>query len=226
MAGSLHGPAGNRRRRGSVPSPCDELRGPSSSPRLAAAASRMRVRHGHGADRLLMARLRTSAGDVVDSTTGGPRLADRADSQVGAKSRRASAHRRPSPVHRAVPVRRAGGEGGGGGAPCRRAGRTVLLGAVVAVGCDVPPGVRVEGTGCRPADPRGAGAVAQQECLAPVTTVAVVSVPAAALRAAAWSRPTSAATTGRCATVSSSTTAPGVRLPMPANMSLDGDTSR
>lgn len=57
------------------------------------------------------------------------------------------------------------------------AGR-VLLGAVVAVGCDIPPGVRVEDSGT------GVRIVAlpvrspHRECLAPVTTVALVSVPA------------------------------------------------
>jgi hypothetical protein len=55
----------------------------------------------------------------------------------------------------------------------------VLLGAVVSIGCDVPPGVEVSGepgswiiTPLRVADPL-------QECLAPVTTVAIVAVPAA-----------------------------------------------
>jgi hypothetical protein len=54
-----------------------------------------------------------------------------------------------------------------------------LVGAVVSIGCDVPPGVTVSG------DP-GAWTITPekvasplQECLAPVTTVAVVAVPAA-----------------------------------------------
>ena len=58
-----------------------------------------------------------------------------------------------------------------------------LLGAVVAVGCDVPPGVRVEDSGAGPeitALPVGSP---KQECFAPVTTVAVVSVPADTLGA-------------------------------------------
>jgi hypothetical protein len=60
------------------------------------------------------------------------------------------------------------------------AGR-MLVGAVVAVACDVPPGVRVEDTGA------GLRVVARpmrspkRECFAPVTTVAVVSVPTDAL---------------------------------------------
>lgn len=56
----------------------------------------------------------------------------------------------------------------------------VLLGAVVAVGCDIPPGVRVEhaGDGLRiVAEPVRSP---RPECLAPMTTVAVVSVPAGA----------------------------------------------
>ena len=54
----------------------------------------------------------------------------------------------------------------------------VLLGAVVAVGCDVPPGVRVEGAGSDLRILAKPVPSPLQECLAPVTTVAVVSVPA------------------------------------------------
>lgn len=56
-----------------------------------------------------------------------------------------------------------------------------LLGAVVSVGCDVPPGVRVEDTGAGPAITALPVESPLQECFAPVTTVAVVSVPADAL---------------------------------------------
>ncbi len=55
----------------------------------------------------------------------------------------------------------------------------VLIGAVVSIGCDVPPGVEVTGepgswtiTPLKVADPL-------PECLAPVTSVAIVAVPAA-----------------------------------------------
>jgi len=55
----------------------------------------------------------------------------------------------------------------------------VLIGAVVSIGCDVPPGVEVSGepgswiiTPLKVADPL-------PECLAPVTSVAIVAVPAA-----------------------------------------------
>jgi hypothetical protein len=55
----------------------------------------------------------------------------------------------------------------------------VLIGAVVSIGCDVPPGVEVAGepgswtiTPLKVADPL-------PECLAPVTSVAIVAVPAA-----------------------------------------------
>jgi hypothetical protein len=54
----------------------------------------------------------------------------------------------------------------------------VLLGAVVAIGCDAPPGVRVEGTGSDLRILAKPVPSPLQECLAPVTTVAVVSVPA------------------------------------------------
>jgi hypothetical protein len=54
----------------------------------------------------------------------------------------------------------------------------VLLGAVVAIGCDVPPGVRVEGAGSDLRILAKPVPSPLQECLAPVTTVAVVSVPA------------------------------------------------
>jgi hypothetical protein len=54
----------------------------------------------------------------------------------------------------------------------------VLLGAVVAVGCDVPPGVRVEGSGADLGITALPVRSPKQECFAPVTTVAVVSVPA------------------------------------------------
>jgi hypothetical protein len=54
----------------------------------------------------------------------------------------------------------------------------VLIGAVVSIGCDVPPGVEVAGepgswtiTPLKVADPL-------PECLAPVTSVAIVAVPA------------------------------------------------
>jgi hypothetical protein len=54
----------------------------------------------------------------------------------------------------------------------------VLVGAVVSIGCDVPPGVTVT------SGPEGWLITAQkvpsplQECFAPVTTVAIVAVPA------------------------------------------------
>jgi hypothetical protein len=57
-----------------------------------------------------------------------------------------------------------------------------LLGAVVAVGCDVPPGVRVEDSGAGPEITALPVESPKQECFAPVTTVAVVSVPADTLR--------------------------------------------
>jgi hypothetical protein len=56
-----------------------------------------------------------------------------------------------------------------------------VVGSVVAIGCDVPPGVNVEWNGS------GLEVTAQkvkaplQECLAPVTTVALVTVPASAV---------------------------------------------
>jgi len=56
-----------------------------------------------------------------------------------------------------------------------------LLGAVVAVGCDVPPGVRVEDSAAGPQVTALPVEAPQQECFAPVTTVALVSVPASAL---------------------------------------------
>ena len=53
-----------------------------------------------------------------------------------------------------------------------------VMGAVVAIGCDVPPGVEVsqsaEGWVFTPQDV----AKPLQECFAPVTTVALVAVPA------------------------------------------------
>jgi hypothetical protein len=53
-----------------------------------------------------------------------------------------------------------------------------LLGAVVAVGCDVPPGVQVEDSGAGPEITALPVESPTQECFAPVTTVAEVSVPA------------------------------------------------
>ena len=90
----------------------------------------------------------------------------------------------PAAVHRFTAPFRGGTLAGKVAAAVRRAdvppGR-VLLGAVVAVGCDIPPGVRVVGSG--PGLRLVATPVRQpkQECFAPVTTVAVVSVPAGAV---------------------------------------------
>jgi len=89
----------------------------------------------------------------------------------------------PAAVHRFTAPFRGGTLAGKVAAAVRRAevpsGR-VLLGAVVAVGCDIPPGVRLVGSG--PGLRLVATPVRQpkQECFAPVTTVAVVSVPAGA----------------------------------------------
>ncbi len=57
----------------------------------------------------------------------------------------------------------------------------VLLAAVVAIGCDVPPGVRVDRSSAGPRITALPVESPLPECFAPVTTVAVVSVPADAL---------------------------------------------
>ena len=54
-------------------------------------------------------------------------------------------------------------------------GRTVA-GAVVSIGCDVPPGVDVQGTGDALTITPKEVASPLQECLVPVTTVALVAV--------------------------------------------------
>ena len=57
----------------------------------------------------------------------------------------------------------------------------MLLGSVVSVGCDVPPGVDVHRTGGGLAITAQKVAAPTKECFAPVTTVALVLVDAAAL---------------------------------------------
>jgi len=52
-----------------------------------------------------------------------------------------------------------------------------LMAAVVAIGCDVPPGVRVSADGAGWTVSPDKVTAPLQECLAPVTTVAVVDVP-------------------------------------------------
>ena len=56
-----------------------------------------------------------------------------------------------------------------------------VVGSVVAIGCDVPPGVRVDwnGTGLKVTAQKVKAPA--QECLAPVTTVALLTVPASAV---------------------------------------------
>ncbi|HEY0950239.1 hypothetical protein [Nocardioides sp.] len=54
---------------------------------------------------------------------------------------------------------------------------SVLVAAVVAVGCDVPPDVRVAGTGRDARFVVAKVASPHQECFAPVTTVALAVVP-------------------------------------------------
>ena len=56
-----------------------------------------------------------------------------------------------------------------------------VVGSVVAIGCDVPPGVNVawNGTGLEVTAQKVKAPL--QECLAPVTTVAVLTVPASAV---------------------------------------------
>ena len=53
-----------------------------------------------------------------------------------------------------------------------------VMGAVVSIGCDVPPGVAVEQEPGRLGLHAAQGAPARcQECFAPVTSVAIVAVP-------------------------------------------------
>ena len=59
-------------------------------------------------------------------------------------------------------------------------GKTVV-GAVVSVGCDVPPGVEVEGTGDALTITPKKVASPLEECLVPVTTVALVAVDSGAI---------------------------------------------
>jgi len=59
-------------------------------------------------------------------------------------------------------------------------GRTVV-GAVVSIGCDVPPGVDVQGTGDALTITPKEVASPLEECLVPVTTVALVAVDSGAV---------------------------------------------